>query len=133
MTVSAFVSDDGYTVKAFVEGVYNLYPESNIEFRLSTAEQRTKLLDWHDSSKPSERPGIVAKAVSAKLVSWDLKDGEGKPVEISEENVAKLHPALFTRYRNIVAFLVDGGDKKASDEKDVDPGAEYLASLQKNS
>lgn len=142
MAVSAFVvRDDGYTRRCYIRAVHNLYPDIRFEFRPTTLMERSELVDVYERQKSTSRKNeIIAKYIASKIVSWDIALGskaDGDVAPITAKSIIELSPDLFSRMRNIVAFMQDGGDVDPDDPEESKELEEdtlsFLEKLEKNS
>jgi len=108
-----FISD-GYTAKGYVKAT-ELNDEFRFEYRPFLIDKRAAL--WKEAEKIAEtKPDLgeakIAMGLVHQLVSWDITDDKGKPVDITARNILRLAPVLYARLGNII------GGWSASD---VDP------------
>ena len=52
-----------------------------------------------------KRERTYAKAIALRVRSWTLADGDGKSVDVSAANIAKIRPAMQYKLTNIVLGL----------------------------
>lgn len=102
---------DGYTREAFVTAK-NGRSIAVVYRPLPAAERRrlalqTVRLGGCGASGSEAAAQLVAAAIAARLVAWDLFDDAGRPVEITPAAVAALDPAVFERIHEVVARFDD--------------------------
>jgi hypothetical protein len=90
-TASAYVAD-GYLEDGKIEAVEGLHPAINFKFRPIMGPQWAGLIEQTKQSQ-FYADGIDALAVAIK--SWDVTDGDGKPVAITKETLtANIRPQV---------------------------------------
>lgn len=102
MTTRVFIPD-GYTEDVYIAGIDGLHPPVRIKVRTMLAAERAVLLE--ELGKLDEKTAHVklAKAMVARVLSWDLKDDDtGAAAPITVENVLRLRPALFLSIASVV-------------------------------
>lgn len=103
--------DDGYTVEAFVQGQDRLYPSTRFAFRPVTVLERARILDARRNLNEQQVVAHLAKALCARILSWNAVDRKGNSLPLSIESfLKKLNVELFYRLNNIVINGSDGGD-----------------------
>ncbi len=103
---------DGYTRESLIPAG-DSHPETCIVYRPMLAAERRRLalqtvrLNSHGPDGCQAAAQLVAAALAARLVSWDLFDDRGGLLEITPNAVAGLDPALFESIHTIVARFDD--------------------------
>ena len=102
--------DDGYTRELLLPATA-ARPAVHIEYRPMLAAERRRLslqmvrLGARGPGGAEAAANLAIAALAARLVSWDLVDGDGVPVEISAETIAGLEPGLFEQiYSTVTRF-----------------------------
>jgi hypothetical protein len=92
---------EGYTAKGYIEAVPRLYDELRFTYRPVQAIERQKLIASMNKlgDKHTE---VTMGLVASRLVSWELKDDQGKDYPIGKESVMLLQPQLWVKLSNIV-------------------------------
>jgi hypothetical protein len=114
--VLGFIPDDGYTEKGFIKAIPELHPALHFEFRPMPYDERARLAKGMSTLQPLQQNHLYAKEMSQRIMSWDLKNGQGDPVQIDASIFLKLKPALFERLLGIM-IGTDAPDEDA-DSKD---------------
>ena len=117
--------DDGYTVSAFIRGRERMYPDLRFSFRPVLSPEWAEFAERTPQTVPDRMRHNAAGIVNS-IVSWDAKDRRGKVVEITADNVLRLHRDLFMRIVDIVINSVDGGDPDPEEVKKVTKDTEPL-------
>lgn len=109
--VSPFLGD-GFDLEYTIPAQEGRWPAVRIKYRpLSKGEE--SLIFARKNLSPSEPmarfyaeafAGNVKTGTPAKLVGWDLKDRESKPVSITADNLCKLTPQFF----DVLQSVIDG-------------------------
>jgi hypothetical protein len=103
---------DGYTLSSLIPAG-NSYPETCIVYRPMLAAERRRLalqtvrLSSHGPDGSLAAARLVAAALAARLVSWDLFDDRGCLFDITAETLAGLDPALFESIHTIVGRFAE--------------------------
>jgi hypothetical protein len=103
---------DGYTRESLIPAG-DSHPETCIVYRPMLAAERRRLalqtvrLSSHGPDGREAAARLVAAALAARLVSWDLFDHRGRLLEITAETLAGLEPDLFESIHTIVARFDD--------------------------
>jgi hypothetical protein len=103
---------DGYTRESLIPAG-DSHPETCIVYRPMLAAERRRLalqtvrLNSHGPDGCHAAAQLMAAALAARLVSWDLFDSRGGLVEITPTAVASLDPALFESIHKMVARFDD--------------------------
>lgn len=132
--LTALIRDDGYTHPTYIREVKAMYPAVMFQRRPTNLDTRSGFMDVTEGMSNVEKNSAAADMMSRLIISWDVKDHEGKPVAVSPANLKRLHPDLFTRMKNIICYCVDGGDELPGESEIKEPKMQdFLDSLQKNS
>ena len=103
---------DGYNRNAVIAADES-HPETAIVYRPMLAVERRRLalqtvrLGSHGRIGRQAAAQLVASALAARLVSWDLFDDRGRLLEITPQTVAELPPPLFESLHAIVTQFDD--------------------------
>lgn len=91
----AFI-EDGYTNRGYIARRPQLHPAIVFEFRPMVQAQcaRAKYMLEH-ARTPEEGEAQAAIAIAKQLVTWDVRKRNGDHVEITTDNVLRIHPAAF--------------------------------------
>lgn len=122
-TLHAFITDDGYTDTAFIEGNDGVYNPCRIKYRPATntvrAEMRTAMEEAQQRSRALESAAIEMRAVAKSLVAWEFLDDDGRVFdgvpEPTYESLLKIKPMLYQRIAGITVYGIDGGDYDPND------------------
>ena len=101
MIKTNFISD-GYTEPGYIEGVKNHYLPCRFTYRPVLIEERVQLVEQFKSLSDADCERLQAEFLAKKIISWDIKDADGKTVEISTVNLLRLRPTLLARVRLVV-------------------------------
>lgn len=96
---------DGYSLSGFICEVPRLHPALRFKYRAILAQNRAIIFREMDKvleTDPRRAETISAEAMRAQLIEWDLKDKDGKPVEITTSNMLRVQPALGVRLFRIL-------------------------------
>lgn len=98
---------DGYSREdGFIKEEPRLYNALRFKWRPVTVQQRSVVYRLMDdavaANDPNKAESISADAMVRALISWDLKDQNGKDVPISVANVLRLQPNLGVRLFRIL-------------------------------
>jgi len=99
--------DDGMEGTFQIEAVDGYWPEVNGRYRPFCQAEESAV-----NAKAQLTPGVgtgtyYAELCATKIRGWDLKDREGKPVEITAQNICKLNPLFFELLREKLRQPVD--------------------------
>ena len=103
---------DGYTRESLIPAG-DSHPTTCIVYRPMLAAERRRLalqtvrLNRHGPDGHQAAAHLVAAALAARIVSWDLFDDSGGLLEVTAAAVAGLDPALFETIHNIVVRFDD--------------------------
>jgi len=113
---------DGYTEKAYVKAS-ELNDEFRFEYRPMLADKRAQL--WKDAEKlkPDLGEQKMAMEMVHHVISWDITDENGKPVDITARNLLKLKPVLWTRLGSIIAGYMPSDVDPLLEEEEQDQAA----------
>lgn len=93
---SAFISD-GHTRPGYIEET-DFYPASRFEYRPATLQERVVIKDRvaREALRRDAAAGekLLNQWMVDHLLSWDVKDEDGKEVELTAENLSRLNPAF---------------------------------------
>ena len=123
---------DGYDEPGYIKENPGLHGELRFRFRPMLRADRIVIVTAAANLPPEKRGANAAKAIKARLILWDLKDKDGKPQEITEENILRLKPALFDRLEDIVyGYSASDPDPQwTADQKQADTEAALNAALE---
>ena len=105
---------DGYTLTGYVsppgqEDGQKLFEPLEFSYRVATRPEvlkhdfeNSKLVRLTDESAYKKLEKAACKFVGDHLHSWDLKDGSGTAVELSEDAISRLQITLFNRIYLII-------------------------------
>jgi len=127
--MSRNVIADGYTREAFIAAEPNLHDSLRFRFRPLLPEQADIFTREDFKSRPPRQSVLmVASAIKSQLVEWSEVDGQGKPLPLSAENIARLPWRLFNRLFNVVAgFIPSDPLPDAPADEQCDYARELLA------
>lgn len=118
MTVSAFISDDGYSETCFLLGRRGMYPHVRFVYRPIPIVDRTAALEELD--KIAARPAgnavdaFIAEKMASRMESWELLGDDGKQEvpapAITGSILLRAKPALFLRMAAVIFYGSMGGD-----------------------
>jgi hypothetical protein len=109
--MAAFI-DDGYTREQLLPATTER-PAVHFEYRPMLAAERRRLsrqtvrLGACGPGGAEAAASLAIAALAARLVSWDVMDDEGRPLEISAETIAALEPGLFEQVYSAVTHFDD--------------------------
>jgi hypothetical protein len=120
--VSDFI-DDGYTEEGYIKADEGVHGALEFTYRPMLPGQRDKAMqhlrrepaDYAAFHEAARKALAGTKDTPARLVSWNLKDRDERPVPITEANVGRIRARLFDK----LWFILIG--ELASDPK---PGAD---------
>lgn len=111
---SAFIRD-GRTLDGYVEGIPGQFDGFWFKFRRATQaecnEYRQNL-----SRKQGKEDVVDAEHLEKKLVSWELADDLGNPVDLNRQNLRDTHPLAVSQLLNHVNGFA-GTDKEREQQK----------------
>jgi len=104
--------EDGYTQEGYIAAVPGLFEALRFEFRpIVVAEQSAHYKEEKKFSGPAWAR-FAADFIARRLLSWSAARQDGAPVPLRGPDVAKIHPALFSRLYSIL---------NGTDASDLDP------------
>lgn len=123
--------DDGLTLEGYIAPIPRLHGAVRFKYRIFMQRQRANLLHQIAKSTAEEAEGLAAMAVENKILEWDVKQSDGKPAPITENNVLKLHPRIGNRlYRIVMADEApDAPDEESTPSANGDSRSDFLAAL----
>ena len=104
------ILDDGYTVTRYIAGIERLYGAVRVTFRPASAEQLEAFRMKLSSDDGVGNAKKIAEATAMRIVSWNVRDRDGKPAEVSAKVVRSLQTRLQARFVSVVLWGADGGD-----------------------
>lgn len=114
-------ADDGYTFDGFLEGVEHQMPDIRFTYRPLISEERSEFIDALKGKKGRDQDREIAKKLSERIKSWDLKDGRGETLPITRDTVRRLQFPTFNRLSGIVIYGSQISDQDPKwDEPDRD-------------
>jgi hypothetical protein len=94
--------DDGYTCVGYIEEAEGIHEAVRFEYRPSTARDNAIFYDGLDKADGGEYSDKTAKFVADHLVSWNICDRNGRPVEITPQNCDRLLGVIRARMTQII-------------------------------
>lgn len=105
---------DGYTERSYIRETTRLHPAMRFEHRPTLLSELVAYRREVESMpEPMDTYRFAAKYIAGKLVSWDAKDGNGRPIPITGDNLLKMKHPLFMRLLSIIL---------GAEACDLDPG-----------
>jgi len=103
MTQEAFAYiEDGYMYNGYIEKIDRLYPALRFVYRPTLSQNRARILDEMAAAKAEASEHIAARMIASRVKTWNLKDRNGKGVEVSTASALRLQPRLAKNLFNIV-------------------------------
>jgi hypothetical protein len=97
------VIPDGYErTDGYVRAAPGLWPDVRFSFRPALAAERTGLSREHAGKDAAEQVRLTSEFLRGKLTRWDVVDGAGRPVPLTDANLRRLHPGLMDRLLSVV-------------------------------
>lgn len=86
---------DGYTLAGYIKGEDRLYPALRFQYRPMLVQDRSVIMRHMSKvlEDPDEMELVGAKAIAARLVSWDLKN-VGKILPRTTDVILRMQPEL---------------------------------------
>lgn len=105
---------DGYERQGYIREQPYQFPEVRFIYRVPLARERAIIRHHIANSDPATAEEIAAQATCKYLKSWDFKDHQGKPVQVSPEIMLNnIDPAVFQRvYMVVMGFAPSDIDPK---------------------
>lgn len=126
----AFIHD-GCTCNGYLEAAPGLYPAARLSYRPILLQGRAVIYDMIAKASPAKGEDIAAHAIAEQVISWDIRDHQGKEVEITVDNALRLQPMLSARiFKMITGDLGGDHDPEASTGENVSTDDEIKAALQ---
>lgn len=117
--------DDGYTVTAFIKGKDRMYGDVRVQYRPVLVPEWAEFAD-RAPQDPVDRMKHHAAGLAGSIVSWSCRDRDGKVVDVTVDNVMRLHRDLFLRLVDIVIHSAEGGDPDPEEVKKLSKDTEPL-------
>ncbi len=114
---------DGYTRAGYIAAVPRLHPALRFTYRPVLSPDRAVIYDRIGKADAKTAETLGAQAVFIHLSDWDLKDGDGKLVPRTVENILRVQPKLETRLFDI-CMGNDGGDEDSEMTREGHTGAQ---------
>src|ERR1700722_6528479 len=126
--MTAGIITDGYTLSGYVKEEPGLYPAVRFKYRPTTKMECVALFaNWKDLS-PDDQAKRTVKALAKHLVSWDVKDCNGKLANCKNSDVIGTLPwQLFDRIGDIVTQSAKSDPDPDEDKKEANAGGEAFA------
>ena len=96
--------DDGWTFRGFIEAVPNLNPDIRFTYRPCVPEERSDIVEKLADKPAKIQDQLLARALAARIKSWDIKGESGEPAPITGDFVRRLQFPLFDRLTGIVIY-----------------------------
>lgn len=97
---------DGYIEEGYIRGVAGLHGSVRFTFRPMRVVEQATLFGQRMLSLPEElQDRRCADVLCSHLISWSVADANGRPLELTAENILRLKPALFQRLLAIVSGI----------------------------
>lgn len=93
---------DGYTEPGYLAERKGLHPAVKFSFRPMLHEERTAVNNLIIAGGV-KGPRAMVSAIQKHVTEWDVKGKDGKPAEITLENIARLRPNQVEGLYNIVS------------------------------
>lgn len=110
---------DGYTREGFIKAT-EFHPETSLrfEYRPMVPHERIRAQKRITDAKTDELGETEAhKLIVSRVTSWDLSY-EGRPIELTTENVARLEPHLSARlFQIVMGYAVDDSAERPDVEQ----------------
>lgn len=134
----------GKTYRAYISGARYVHSEVRFQYRGLWRQARRQYFAAMDELSKQSKPGVevfpspedkcTANMMSKVIVSWDVKDDEGKPLPITAENLIDLDEPLFNKMSRIIARMaesdLDPMDSADEQQKTLENGSKSPAELQ---
>lgn len=108
--VSPFIPD-GYTISATIPAEPGRWSAVKINYRPLSADEESAIYARKAFAPLMPIARLYAEAFAGdgpenppKLLGWDLKDREGKPLKVTAENIRQLSPQFF----EVLKSYIDG-------------------------
>lgn len=114
MGISGMI-DDGYEENGYIAEVPRLHPALRFRFRPMTSGERTAAMREMERALKSPNPKmseiVSARMMAERILEWDLANGQGEIVPVTEENILKVKPTLSNKLYSITITAVVGSDE----------------------
>jgi len=107
-----YTPDDGYTEPGYIKPVIGLHGEFRFRFRPMLTEEYSHLIAASDEMSGQAYDRKAADMMLGKLTEWNLSDGKGVLVPITQKTILRLKVALFNKLYKIIT---------GTDATDIDP------------
>lgn len=112
--------DDGMNLKGYIKESPGLYPALRFVYRPMPNDERVRLFDNWRNVASDEQLARACEKLSQKIISWDMKDRQGRALNCREPGVfRKLVWPLHERLMDIITAI---------SAPDTDPEAQSEAS-----
>lgn len=115
--------EDGYTRDFYIAARPRLHRSMSGKFRPFLGRRRARIIEHVRSAKPGSGDGEdhAAMAIAHGIVTWDVRDKDGKAIEVVADAVKRIHPDALNRLWSIVVLGTDGGDAQPDDNGEIRP------------
>ena len=125
--------EDGYEEVGYIAEQPRLHPALRFRFRPMTSGERTAAMREMERALKSPNPKmseiVSARMMAERIIEWDLKNGDGEIVPITEAVMLKVKPALSNKLYSITITAVVGSDEDPEAEMKSESGSEAKAKL----
>lgn len=114
--MASFIAD-GYTEPFYVAAIPGIHEPLRGRFRRALGWENAEARRTAAQLKPREAEHHWAKFIKSKLIEWDLKTPDGKPVDLTEANLLRMNPTL----NEALTAIVMSARASDADPETVDP------------
>lgn len=126
---SAYIPD-GYTRAVYLrEHPEKLYPACRITFRPILIQKQAGILRQINNANedPDRQQSIAASWIGRQVVEWNLKKPDGSKIALEQDEILRIHPALFIRVWSVI--LGDRGGDEDPDYPNLAESARVLSEV----
>lgn len=109
------IEEDGYTEDGYIAEQPRLHPALRFRYRpLLSTERAQAMRDMERALKsPNAKQSeiVSARLMAERILEWDLRNGQGEVVPVTEEFLLKVKPVLSNRLYAIVILGASPSDE----------------------
>jgi hypothetical protein len=102
MSFISYIPDDGYTEPGYIAPVTNLHDGLRFHYRPITVPQQSLWDKTTGDLKGDQWARKTAEIMAQRLLDWSLVDRKGEAIPITNANVLRLKPSIFSRLHTIL-------------------------------